>query len=174
MASDFIKPEEVLSRVEIQADAVVADFGCGAGGFTLPLASHAKNGLVYALDIQEPVLNSLKGLANTQKIHNIKFIKCNLERYKGSTLPDESADLVVIANVLVQAESKNAVISEAKRVLKGGGQMLIVDWQKNGSQQLIKNPPSPEEIKRLASGLKFSLEKEFKAGNYHFALVFKK
>ena len=172
MASDFIKPEEVLSHLDIDADFVIADFGCGAGGFTFPLAERAKNGLVYALDIQDSVLNNLKGQANGRKLHNIQFIRCNLEKYKGSTLQDDSADLAVVSNVLFQAYNKSAVISEGRRVLKKGGRLLVVDWQKNEGQTMVKNPPAPEEIKKIANGFKLDLEKEFSAGNFHFALIF--
>ena len=33
----FLNPEEVLSQLQIKEDSAIADFGSGAGGFTIPL-----------------------------------------------------------------------------------------------------------------------------------------
>jgi len=170
----FLNPEEVLNQFELRADMIVADFGCGSGGFTVPLAKRLEDGLIHALDVQEVPLSALKSRAITENITNIRFIRCNLEKPKGSTLSDSFVDLVLIANTLFQSEDKVAIISEAERILKSKGKLLVIDWLPGGLQGPVKGRVSPAEIKKIAKNLKFEFEKEFSAGKYHYGLIFNK
>ena len=168
----FLNPEEILDQLELKADMVAAEFGCGSGGFAIPLAKRLDEGLVYGLDIQDAPLSALKSRSLLENIVNIRIIRCNLEKPKGSTLTDSSLDLVLIPNVLFQAENKNAIISEAKRVLKKEGELVIIDWLAKATQGPAEGRVSPGEVKKIAKGLGFDLKKEFEAGKYHFGLIF--
>jgi ubiquinone/menaquinone biosynthesis C-methylase UbiE len=171
---EFLNPEKILDKLELHSDMVAADFGCGSGGFTIPLAKKLEDGLVYALDIQEAPLSALKSRALLENITNFRIIRCDLEKPRGSTLPDSSLDLVLVPNVLFQAKDKSAIISEAKRILKKGGRLLAIDWVSGVSQGPTKGRVSAEEVKKIAKNIGLELEKEFEAGKYHFGLVFKK
>ena len=166
----FLNPDKVLNELELSSDMIAADFGCGSGGFTLALAKVLKDGLVHGLDVQESPLSYLKGCCIRENINNVKLSRCNLEKEKGSRLSDSSIDFILIANSLFQTEDKNAIISEAKRVLKREGKLLIIDWLSD----LVQNRISPEKVKKIAQELRLRLEKEFKPGNYHFGLIFEK
>ncbi len=168
----FLNPEEILDQLELKTDMVAAEFGCGSGGFTIPLAKRLDEGLVYGLDIQGAPLSALKSRSLLENIVNIRIIRCNLEKSRGSTLTDSSLDLVLIPNVLFQAENKNAIISEAKRVLKKEGKLVAIDWLPKATQGPTEGRISPEEVKEIAKGHNFKLKKEFEAGKYHFGLVF--
>lgn len=170
----FLNPEEILNKLELRSDMVAAEFGCGSGGFAIPLAKRLKDGLVYAIDIQESPLSALKSLSLFEKIVNIRIIRSDLEKPKGSTLPDLSLDLVLIINVLFQTEEKNTIISEAKRVLKRGGNLVVIDWLPGTSQGPIEGRISAEGVKKIVDGSGLKLEKEFEAGKYHYGLVFSK
>jgi len=170
----FLNPEEVLNQLELRPDMTAADFGCGSGGFVIPLAKRLEDGLVYALDIQKEPLSALKSRALIESVSNIRLIRCDLEKPKGSTLPDFSLDLVLIINILFQAEKKDAIISEAKRVLKKQGKLMIIDWLPKATQGPLKGRISPVEVKKITKNQGFELEKEFEAGRYHYGLVFKK
>ena len=172
--SEFLNPEEVLNQLDLKSDMVVAEFGCGSGGFTIPLAKKLENGLVYALDVQETPLSALKSRSLLENITNIRIIRCDLEKPRGSTLPDFSLDLVLVPNLLFQVQDKIAIISEAKRVLKKEGELLVVDWLSEAVQGPEKGRISAKEVKKIAKDLGLSLQKEFKAGKYHYGLVFAK
>jgi ubiquinone/menaquinone biosynthesis C-methylase UbiE len=165
----FLNPNEVLKQLKLKETMIAADFGCGSGGWVIPLAKKLEDGKVYAIDILEEPLSALKSKAKLEKLSNIETIQADIER--GIPLTSASVDLVLMTNLLFECEDKKRVLSEGKRVLKPGGRILIVDWLKD-------NPLTPEiekvsfdEIKKIAKELDLKLEKEFTAGIYHYGLI---
>ncbi len=174
MNQSFLNPEEVLDQLDLRPDMTAAEFGCGSGGFSIPLAKRLEDGLVYAIDILGEPLSALKSQARLDNVVNIRIIRSDLEKARGSTLSDFSIDLVVIPNVLFQIKNKSAMISEAARVLKKNGKLAVIDWLAGVSQGPEKGRISAEEVKKLAEAAELKLEKDFPAGKYHFGLIFEK
>jgi ubiquinone/menaquinone biosynthesis C-methylase UbiE len=171
---EFLTPDSVLGELELEKSMVAAEFGSGSGGFTIPLAKRLTEGLVYAIDIQDAPLSALKSRSYLEKLINIRVIRSDLERPKGSSLRDSSVDLVFIINVLFQIEEKSAVMSEAKRVLKGGGKLVVVDWLMEAEQGPVQGRVSAESVKKISRDLGLKPERDFKAGKYHYGLIFEK
>jgi len=165
----FLDPNEVLKKLKLKEGMKAADFGSGSGGWAIPLAKILEMGKVYALDVSEEALSALKSKAQTEKVSNIETIQVDVE--KGTNLPDEMADLVLLTNVLFECYDKHGVMAEAKRVLKPGGKMLIVDWIKDSPLTGEIEKVSFENIKYFAKEMKLKEESEFLAGSYHLALI---
>ena len=172
MDTGFLNPQEVLSELKIEGQMIAADFGSGSGGWAIPLAKRLKFGKVYAIDILEEPLSALKSKAEIQRVYNIETINSNVE--KGIKLPDLSCDLVLLTNLLFQVEDKKRVLTEAKRVLKKGGKILVVDWFPQAPQGPKEGRISAKEVKEMAKDLNLKLEKEFQAGIFHYGLIFSK
>jgi len=170
----FLNPEEILDQLEIKDSMFACEFGCGAGLFTIALAKRLKTGKVYGLDIQEEKLSFLKSKAFLDGVTNIETILCDLEAPKGSKFQHNFLDIVLIPNVLFQAEKKDAIIEEAKRILKPGGQLLIIDWAKIAPIGPKQGLISAEDVKKTAEKLGLKLKKEFPASAYHYGLLFTK
>ena len=168
----FLDPKKVLKQLDLKPDMVAADFGCGAGIFTIFLAKTLEDGLVYALDIQTGPLSSLKSQANMEGVRNIRTIRTDLERPRGSTISDSSLDLVLIVNVLFQIKDRGAIITEAKRALKKGGKLLIIDWSSEAPQGPVEGRVAPEEAESIIKEKGFEKIKEIDAGKYHYGLLF--
>ena len=83
------------------------------------------------------------------------------------------ADRAVLANTLFEIEEQNrdSLALEAKRVMKPGGKILVVDWLP-GSPLSPKNCIPRMSVENLFSKNGFSLEKNFSAGDHHYGLVF--
>lgn len=174
MMEGFLNPQEVLNQLKLEGQMIVADFGSGSGGWAIPLAKRLKFGKVYAIDILEEPLLALKSKAEIAKTYNIETIRSNIEGKEGSKLPDLSCNLILITNLLFQVEDKNKILTEAKRVLKKGGEILVVDWLPQAPQGPKEGKVSAEEVKEIAKSLNLKLEKEFRAGIYHYGLIFSK
>jgi ubiquinone/menaquinone biosynthesis C-methylase UbiE len=164
----FLNPTEILKELKIKKDFIAADFGCGSGGWILPLAEILEDGKVYAIDLLEEPLSALRSKMKTFNVLNIEPIQADVE--KNSKLFDSSCDLLLMTNLLFQVDDINKVLEEAKRVLKDRGQLLIVDWE-HDSALGPENKISISKVKEIAEKIGFNLEKEFKAGIYHWALI---
>ncbi len=175
VVNGLIQPSEVLSQLELRDNIEVADFGCGNGYYSVPLAKMIPQGNVYALDVVKETLEAVISAAKLENIENIETIHCNLEILGASKLKDESIDLVLMRNILFQSEKKAEMIKEAKRILKPAGQLVLLEWIPNASMApkegwLI----SKEEAQKLIETEGMSLNKELVMDNQHYGLVFKK
>jgi len=171
----FLRPEEIVRQLNIRKDMQVADFGCGAGYFTITLAKLADQGKVYAFDVLEQALESVRSRAKLQGLFNIETKRCNLELIGSSGLLDNSVDLVLLANILFQSNKKIDIIKEAKRILKKGGEIVIIDWLPNQSL----GPPKdlivlPEVVKKMAQDEGLVFKKDFPVDVYHWGIIFTK
>jgi len=168
----FLNPNKVLNNINLREDMTACDFGCGSGGWVIPLAKRLEEGKVYAIDILEEPLSALQSRAKLEKVLNIETIRANVE--KKVDIIEKSCDLVLMTNLLFQIENKKRVFSEAKRILKKGGEILVVGWLPKIPLGPKKGRVSLDSVKKMAKDAKLKLKKEFTAGAYHYGLVFTK
>ena len=164
----FLNPQKILGVLKLRENYIAADFGCGSGGWAIPLAKKLKTGKVYAVDILEEPLSVLKSKLTFEKINNAEAIRSNVE--KTSKLLSNSCDLILMTNLLFESEEKESILKEGERVLKKGGRILVVDW-KTDSPLGPENKVSPESVKKIAQNTGLKVEKEFEAGIYHWGLI---
>jgi len=169
----FVNPNNVLKKLGLRDFMKAADFGCGSGSWVLPLAQILEEGSVFAVDVQQEPLSALSGKAKHEGLQNITTIIGDLEE-KIPDIKDDSLDLVIIANTLFQFENKTAVFSEAKRVLKKGGKLLVVDWKIEVSLGPKQGRISKVDAEAIAKQAGFAPEKDLEqeTGIYHYGLVF--
>ena len=177
MGDAFLKPEESIEIWDVRPGDKIADFGCGSGYFSIPLGKRVgAMGKVYALDIRTEALEATRAKLKLFHLFNIEPARADLERERGSGLKSESVDKILIANILFQAENKDAVVGEAFRVLRSGGTLMAVEWNetKNTAGPALSERIPRDVAERMFQRAGFSLVKEFPAGSHHYGLIFKK
>lgn len=167
--SGFLNPEEVLRKLDLRPSMNAADFGCGSGGWVIPLAKMLKDGMVYAIDVQKESLSAVRSKMEQGRMFNIRLIESNVE-LTGSRLREGSCDIVLLTNLLFQSEHPETILKEAKRVLRQGGQVLVVDWY-SGHPMSPKKLISPEKAAELAEKEGFSVKETFQAGAHHWGMI---
>ena len=173
----FLNPDLIINEFGLREGMSVADFGSGAGYFTILVAERVgKEGRVYALDIMESALDSVRAKARAAGLENVEIIRTNLEVVGSSGLADQSQDVVLVANILFQSEKKSEIIREARRVLKDSGLLVIIDWKKGAGGFGPPDSLRTEEtaMRSLAVGGGLVFERNFDAGQFHFGMVFRK
>jgi len=171
----FSRPEQILKQLDVCDQMEVADFGCGHGYFSLPLAKMVPFGKVYAIDVVKETLEAVESKARLESVQNIKTIQANLEISGGSKLKNSSIDLVLLRNILYQSKKKEEILMEAGRVLRKGGQMILIEWKPNSPLAPKESYLfSKEEAIQLISQQGLGIKKELEIDQHHYAVVFKR
>ncbi len=173
----FLEPERIVKNLGLEKGDHVADFGAGHGYFTIPLAKTVGgDGKVYAIDIQKPVLDIIRSRAKLDHLLNIETVWADLDQPGGSKIKEKYLDLVMIANILFQAENKAGLFHEASRILHEKGRLAVIEWGQTSTS--LGPPPAmlikKEQVKRWAADAGLVADREFEAGSHHYGLLFKK
>jgi len=175
----FLNPEKIVEGMDIKPGMIIADFGCGTGYFSFPLAQKVgKGGVVYAIDILNSKLETVASFAKLNGLNNIITSRANLEMAEGSKLQKESVDWVILVNMLFQnnSEGKKKIMQESKRVLKKGGNILIIEWDKDrssiGPEKSLR--VSKDEMTRIAREYGLGITTEISVSDFHYGLVLAK
>lgn len=173
----FSDPIKNIESCGIQVGMEIADFGSGSGHYSLAAAKALMaSGRVYSIDINKDLLTKLKNNASREGLYNVEVIWGDIEKPNGTKLRDQTMDLVIMSNILFQVEDKASVINEAKRILKQGGRVLIVDW----SDSFGGIGPTPKDVFKKDMAISmfekagFHLDMEVNAGSHHYGFIYKK
>ena len=161
-------PEALLRGEGLKAGDSFADIGCGPGFFSIPASRIVGgSGHVYAIDAQEEMLEILKKRTPPGN--------CSLMRSGENSIPldDGSADFALLAYVLHESENKTLFLKEVKRVIRGGGKLLILDWKKKREEE---GPPVWERlplktVRELLRGAGFIGIKSSSLNPSHYKIV---
>jgi SAM-dependent methyltransferase len=126
------KPDQILDALSISEGAVVAELGAAGGWFTLRLATRVgPNGLVYAEDIQQEMI---EGIARRMQRENITNVKPILGTASDPRLPP-GLDAALISDAYHEMaddpEDPQLIVKLLRNVarsLKPQGRLGIVDW----------------------------------------------
>ncbi len=173
----FSDPVKNIESLGIQAGQEIADFGSGSGHYALAVAKALMStGRVYAIDVNKDLLTKLKNNATREGLYNVEVIWGDIEKPIGTKLRDGSVDIVILSNILFQLDDKNGLINEAKRVLKQGGRVLVVEWADSfgGIGPTPKTVVSKDKAKALFENSGFHMDREIDAGSHHYGFIYKK
>lgn len=152
-------PESLFRKFQLNNLKYILDFGVGSG-FYLPYLSKilSPNGKIYALDIQKELLDYAKD--KCKKLNLTEKVDFLLVKEK-DPLPfgENFFDFIYLAFTLHELEDPIFTLQEIKRVLREGGKLLIIDWNKE--QRDMGPPPSEvfsyEEIENFLKSLDFKI-----------------
>ena len=138
-----LKIDEVVSRLRIRAGSSVADIGAGAGAFDGALsAAVGPTGTVYAVDIEQGLLDHIAGRAKTLGLANVRVV---LGRFTDPDLPVRNIETALIYDVLHHIEDRETYLKNLAGYLAPGGRIAVVDFvpgkgghAKDAEQQISK------------------------------------
>jgi SAM-dependent methyltransferase len=144
------EPAAVLRRVGVGAGQSVADVGSGTGYFTLPLSELVGDEPVYAVDIDEALLDELSVRADDRDCANVRCLHGDAR-----TLPDvlpEPVDVVLVANTFHGVERQPEFARLARESLRPGGRFVVVNWHDRPKEETTVGgePRGPPEDLRMS------------------------
>ena len=137
-----LPPEATLHTAGVTGGQTVVDLGCGPGFFTLPAADLVgPGGKVYGVDVQPEMVEACRKRAAEAGAAQVEVIHSSATQVP---LPDAVADRVLISMVLHESKDRVAFLREARRLLKPGGEVALIEFRKQD------RPPGPPKEVRLS------------------------
>jgi predicted methyltransferase len=122
-------PRGVVQALGVEAGAIVADLGPGAGHFTLELArAVAPNGRVYALEAHAGRLEELRRLAEQRGLTTLRTVLVDRDRL---SIP-EPVDLLFVAATYHHLPNQTAYFGAARAFLRPGAHVAILESRREG------------------------------------------
>jgi len=119
------RPAEVLDALGVHAGSVVADVGCGRGYFTFKLAERVgPEGKVYAEDIDNPVLDSIRDEAKKKGLDQVLTVAGTEEDV---SLPPANLDVILAVNTFHEWQHYDEMLQGVYQALKPGGLFGLID-----------------------------------------------
>ena len=104
----------------------VADLGAGEGMISQLLAERARK--VYCIDSSKSMVRVGKELAKKNNLSNLSYKQGDIEKVP---LAKGSVDLALMSQSLHHAQRPEVALSEAFRILKENGQLIVLDLKKH-------------------------------------------
>ena len=130
----FVVWAGLLDQLHLRGDERILDLGCGRGAVLLMAAQHLTTGRAVGVDLWRSVDQSGNSLEATRRNAIAEGVADRVELHTGdmTALPfEENSFDVVVSSLAVHNISGSAgrekAISEAVRVLRPGGRLMIAD-----------------------------------------------
>ena len=167
-----IPPDYVWEKLNIQNPTVLVDIGAGTAFFSVAFLQKSKLSRIYACDSSEVMINWVKANVSP-KYPSIIPVKTDEQAVP---LDDGIADLVFLINLYHELDHPSLTVKESNRILKPGGQIVVVDWIK---KDMPEGPPAkirclPEQVKEQLVDAGFIQVEIYKELQKHFLVVAKK
>lgn len=135
------KPEQIMDALGIADGAIVADLGAGGGWFTIRLARRVgPNGIVYAEDIQRPMLEAITRRVQREGLNNVRTM---LGTPDDPRLPAGALDAVLIVDAYHEVEDPVRLLRNVASALTATGRVGVVDFKNEGGGP---GPASDERV----------------------------
>jgi ubiquinone/menaquinone biosynthesis C-methylase UbiE len=139
----YQKPHEVVHALSLKPGEVIADIGAGAGYFTFHLARHVgEKGRVYAVDVSPDMILHINRRIRDTQANNVVSVLADPD---DPLLPERSVNRFFICDVWHHVENQAKYLSLMKKMLKPGGEVIMIDFQK---KELPVGPPIQMKIAR--------------------------
>lgn len=133
-------PELIWSRIAADGVRVVVDIGAGLGFFAIPFSRHIPEGIVYACELRQDMVEHLREALRHEEAPNVFPLR--MEEV-AVPLRDGIADVVFMGNLHHELERPMDSLAECRRLLRPGGRLAIVDWK---AEETPKGPPTEVRI----------------------------
>jgi len=149
-----LKVDEVVRALQVAADAVVGDLGCGPGLFAVAFAQAVPEGFVLASDVEPGQLDALRARLAAGNVRNVVPV---LSSPNDAHFPPGRLDLIFVGDTYHHLRDRVDYFRRLQRALAPGGRLAVLEYKPG------KLPVGPPPEHKLAAGVR---EKELEEAGY--------
>jgi ubiquinone/menaquinone biosynthesis C-methylase UbiE len=151
-----------IDKIKIAPTGVIADIGAGTGYYTFKLSQKVPKGRVYAVEIQDEMIDALNRRKRKLNVKNVQVIKGTT---MSPNLPANAVDLAIMVDVYHELEYPVEMLQAIKKSLKKDGQLLLIEYKGEDPAVAIR-PLHKTTVVQLnkelsANGFKLDYDGEF-------------
>jgi ubiquinone/menaquinone biosynthesis C-methylase UbiE len=172
----LIDTAKFFQELDLKKGITFLDVACGWGAYSLAAADIVgKDGQVYAVDLFEEGITSLRKEADAKGIQNLATFVSNVAQK--IPVDNDCVNVCLMATVLhdfVGDRVERQVMKEIVRVMKPNGILAIVEYHKKEGPP---GPPkrvrlSPEEVVKILSVYGFKHNRYTEVGPDHYLQIY--
>ena len=172
----LIDTVKFFQELDLKTGSTFLDVACGWGAYSLAASDIVgKDGQVYAVDLWEEGIFSLRKEAESKGIQNLAAFVSDVAQ--NIPVEDDCADVCLMATVLhdlVADKVERQVIKEILRVMKSESTLAIVEFHKKEGPP---GPPkrvrlSPEEVVKILSAYGFKQNRYTEVGPDNYLQIY--
>lgn len=119
-------PDRVIQALDLQSSDVIADIGAGTGYFSFRISPHVPDGKVFAVDIQQDMIDRIQQRIDAEGVTNVEPI---LGTFLDPNLPDESVDVAIIILAYHEFSHPREMLEHIVAAVKPGGCVVLVEYR---------------------------------------------
>jgi ubiquinone/menaquinone biosynthesis C-methylase UbiE len=151
-----------VEKMPLNSNSIVADIGAGSGYYSFRISERVTRGKVYALEIQEGMLELLRARKKMLKDNRVEVKACTPQSLQ---LPPASLDLALMVDVYHELEFPREMLQSIYQSLKDNGKLLLIEFRGEDPEVAIKplHKTTVEQLNRElgANGFKLSYRGDF-------------
>ena len=134
---NFLKPmSRCIDKFGIKKGSIVIDYGCGPGMHIKRASELVGNmGFVYAVDIHELAIKSVKKLITKYKLSNVKTFQTDGNKVE---ILDNTADLIYALDMFHMVKDYRSFLFELNRIGKPNCILILEDGHQTRNQSKEK------------------------------------
>ncbi len=163
----------VVREMELLPTDEVADIGAGTGYFTFRLSPAVPEGAVYAVDIQQEMLDIIEARAARDSVRNVVPV---LGEIDDPRLPANGIDVVLMVDAYHEFSHPREMMRGVVRALRPGGRVILIEYRLEDPDVPIKrlHKMSQEQVRREMESVRLEwVETRDMLPRQHF-MVFRK
>lgn len=119
-------PQRLLRALDLSPSDVVADIGSGTGFFTFRIADLVPSGRVYAVEVQQALVDTIQVRADRRGLRNVTPV---LGAADNPALQEDRLDLALIVSSYHEFAHPREMLEELVLALKPGGRLVLVEYR---------------------------------------------
>ncbi|WP_299702031.1 class I SAM-dependent methyltransferase [uncultured Pontibacter sp.] len=148
-----------IQNMDLRPNSKVADIGAGTGFYTFQIAPKVPEGKVYAVEVQDRFVKSLKERQEKKGAGNVIVVKGDSQQIN---LPDSSLDIAMMVDVYHELAYPVELLQAIHKALKPGGRLLLLEYKAEDPNVRIRplHKMTAAQIKKELEANGFRLQRQ--------------